>query len=339
MLLIPLICEYRHLSMKVTVLDDYQHAMEGTAAIERLRRKAQVQILCEKLATDEALVRALRGSQVIIPIRERTPFPAALIQALPELELISQTGNHAYHIDMDAATRAGIVVALAPGGNSTTEMAFGLMIAVMRRIPQSDQAMRRGEWPLVLGYVLRGKTLGILGLGKIGTEVAAIARAFGMNVIAWGPTLTAERAHRSQATFVTLDDLLQQADVVSVHLKLSEQSKNLLNEERLRKMKPSAYLVNTARGAIIDEAALVKLLQEKAIAGAALDVYAEEPLPPRHPLLALDNVVLAPHLGWPTDSGFEGFAENAVANILDYMDGKLTRALNPEALHNRYSKP
>ena len=324
--------------MKVTVLDDYQHAIDGTAAIDRLRKKADVQVLCERLATDDALIRALDGSQAIIPIRERTKFPADLIQKLPDLELISQTGNHAYHIDMDAATRAGVIVALAPGGNSTTEMTFGLMLAVMRRIPQSDQAMRRGEWPLVLGYVLKGKTLGILGLGKIGTEVAAIARAFGMKVIAWGPTLTTERAHRSQATYVSLDRLMRAADVVSVHLTLSEQSKNLLNETRLRSMKPSAYLVNTARGAIIDEEALVKILQERAIAGAALDVYVQEPLPPNHPLLSLDNVVLAPHLGWPTDSGFEGFADNAVANILDYMEGRLTRALNPEALHNRKRK-
>lgn len=325
--------------MKVTVLDDYQHAIEGTAAIDRLRRKADVQVLCERVATDDALIQALSGSQAIIPIRERTKFPAQLVQKLPDLELISQTGNHAYHIDMDAATRAGIVVALAPGGNSTTEMTFGLMIAAMRRIPQSDQAMRRGEWPLVLGYVLKGKTLGILGLGKIGAEVAAIARAFGMKVIAWGPTLTPERAHRSQATYVPLDQLMREADVISVHLKLSAQSTNLLNEARLRSMKRSAYLVNTARGAIIDEAALVKILQEKTIAGAALDVYVEEPLPPNHTLLSLDNVVLAPHLGWPTDSGFEGFADNAVANILDYMEGKLTRALNPEALQNRKPKP
>lgn len=325
--------------MKVTVLDDYQHAIEGTAAIDRLRRKADVQVLCERVATDDALIQALSGSQAIIPIRERTKFPAQLVQKLPDLELISQTGNHAYHIDMDAATRAGIVVALAPGGNSTTEMTFGLMIAAMRRIPQSDQAMRRGEWPLVLGYVLKGKTLGILGLGKIGAEVAAIARAFGMKVIAWGPTLTPERAHRSQATYVPLDQLMREADVISVHLKLSAQSTNLLNEARLRSMKRSAYLVNTARGAIIDEAALVKILQEKTIAGAALDVYVEEPLPPNHALLSLDNVVLAPHLGWPTDSGFEGFADNAVANILDYMEGKLTRALNPEALQNRKPKP
>jgi phosphoglycerate dehydrogenase-like enzyme len=324
--------------MKVTVLDDYQHAIEGTAAMERLRRKADVQVLCERLATDDALIQALRGSQAIIPIRERTKFPAGLIQKLPDLEFISQTGNHAYHIDMDAATRAGIVVALAPGGNSTTEMTFGLMIAVMRRIPQSDLAMRRGEWPLVLGHVLKGKTLAILGLGKIGTEVAAIARAFGMTVIAWGPTLTPERALRSQVTYVPLDQLMREADVVSVHLTLSEQSKNLLNEARLRTMKRSAYLVNTARGAIVDEQALVKILQEKAIAGAALDVYVQEPLPSNHALLSLDNVVLAPHLGWPTDSGFEGFADNAVANILDYLEGKLTRALNPEALQNRKRK-
>ena len=213
------------------------------------------------------------------------------------------------------------------------------MLAVMRRIPQSDRAMRQGDWPLVLGYVLRAKTLGILGLGKVGTGMAEIGRAFGMKIIAWGPTLTPERASRSQAIYLPLDDLLKQADVVSVHLALSDQSKNLLNEARLRLMKKSAYLINTARGAIVDEKALVKILQEHAIAGAALDVFVEEPLPANHPLWQLDNVVLTPHLGWPTDSGFAGFAENAVTNILDYLDGKLTRVVNPEALQNRSKRP
>jgi D-3-phosphoglycerate dehydrogenase len=156
-----------------------------------------------------------------------------------------------------------------------------------------------------------------------------------MKVIAWGPTLTQERAAQSDATFLTLEQVLKTADVISIHLALSDQSKNLLDEARLRLMKKSAYLVNTARGAIIDEAALVKILEAKAIAGAALDVFPEEPLPKNHPLLELDNVVLTPHLGWPTDSGFEGFASNAVVNILDYMEGKLTRALNPEALKHR----
>ena len=321
--------------MKVTVLDDYQHAISPTRAIARLRQTAEVQILHEKLGSEAAVVDALKDSQAIIPIRERTKFTASLFQNLPSLEFISQTGNHAYHIDMEAATAHGVVVSLAPGGNSTTELTFGLMLDVMRRISQGDQAMRRGEWPLMLGYVLKGKTLGILGLGKIGTEVAAIARAFGMKVIAWGPTLTRERAATSQATFMPLEDVLREADVVSVHLKLSEESKNLLNEPRLRLMKKAAYLINTARGAIVDEMALVRMLQERAIAGAALDVFVEEPLPKNHPITQLDNVVLTPHLGWPTDSGFEGFAENAVTNILDYMQGKLTRALNSEALSRR----
>lgn len=321
--------------MTVTILDDYQRAFQATEAIRRLRQKVDVRILTERLPSEAAVAEALKDSPVIIPVRERTKFTASLLKALPALEYISQTGNHVYHVDMDAATKQGIVVSLAPGGNSTTELAFGLMLAIMRHIPQSDRAMRRGEWPLVLGYVLKGKTLGILGLGKIGTEVAAIGRAFGMKVIAWGPTLTAERAAKSEVTFLPLDEVLKTADVVSVHLALSDQSRTLLNEARLRLMKKSAYLVNTARGAIIDETALVNVLKENAIAGAALDVFVEEPLPKSHPLLELENVVLAPHLGWPTDSGFEGFAENAVTNILDYMDGKLTRALNPEALQHR----
>jgi phosphoglycerate dehydrogenase-like enzyme len=321
--------------MKVTVLDDYQRAFESTDAIKRLSQRVEVEILSEKLATEDAVVRALKGSQAIIPIRERTKFPALLLKALTDLEYISQTGSHVYHIDMEAATGLGVVVSLAPGGNSASELAIGLMLAVMRQIPQSDHAVRRGEWPLVLGYVLKGKTLGILGLGKIGTEVAAIGRAFGMNVVAWGPTLTADRAAKSEATFMPLEEVLKTADVLSIHLKLSAESRHLLNEARLRLMKKSAYLVNTARGAIVDETALLKILQAKGIAGAALDVFVEEPLPKNHPLLELDNVVLTPHLGWPTDSGFAGFAENAVTNILDYMEGKLTRALNPEALEHR----
>ena len=321
--------------MKVTVLDDYQHAFDSSPAIARLKRKAQVEIFTEKFASEEKLIQALKGSQAIIPIRERTKFPAPLLKALPDLELIAQTGNHAYHIDMEAATDAGIVVTMAPAGAGVTELTIGLMIAVMRRIPQSDAAMRRGEWPLVLGHVLREKTLGILGLGRAGTEVARIALAFGMKVVAWGPTLTRERAEKSGATYLSLEEVLKTSDVVSVHLKLSAQSKGLLDESRLRLMKKTAYFINTARGAIVDEQALAKILREKAIAGAALDVFVEEPLPKSSPLAKLDNVVLAPHLGWLTDAGFHGFAESAVENILNYMDGNLTRAVNPEALERR----
>ncbi len=323
------------MKMKVTVLDDYQHAFEGSPAIGRLKQKAEVEIRTEKCHSEEALIRALKGSQAIVPIRERTRFSSHLLRSLPDLEIIAQTGNHAYHVDMEAATEAGILVTLAPGGSGVTELTIGLMIDVMRRISYSDRQMRRGEWPLVLGAVLKDKTLGILGLGKVGVEIARIAQAFGMKVIAWGPTLTQERAQKSQATYVPLEELLETADVVSVHLKLSEQSKGFLDERRLRLMKRSAYLINTARGAIVDEKALARLLEEGAIAGAALDVFQEEPLPAISPLLKLDNVVLAPHLGWPTDDGFRGFAETAVENILNFMEGKLTRALNPEALQKR----
>jgi D-3-phosphoglycerate dehydrogenase len=323
--------------MKVAILDDYQHAFEHSAAISRLRQHAEVAIYTEKLAAD-ALVRALSGCQAIISIRERTLFPAELLRALPDLELIVQTGSHAYHIDLEAATKAGILIGLAPGGTGAAELTFGLMISLMRRIADCDHALRQGRWPLVLGIVLKGKTLGILGLGKIGSEVARIGLAFGMTPIAWGPTLTKERAEKAQVSFLSLEEVLQTADVVSVHLKLSDLSRGLLNEGRLRLMKKSAYLVNTARGAIIDETALVKILQERAIAGAALDVFVEEPLPPNHPLLQLDNVVLTPHLGWPTDSGFEGFAQNATNVILNYMRRDVVGALNPEALEERKAR-
>ena len=324
--------------MKVTIIDDYQRAFENSPAIRRLKQKAEVQICTEKFGSEEALVRALKGSQAIVPMRERTRFPAHLLKSLPDLEVIAQTGNHAYHIDIEAATETGILVALAPGGSGVTELTIGLMIDVMRQVSYSDRQMRRGEWPLVLGAVLKNKTLGILGLGKVGVEIARIARAFQMKVIAWGPTLTQERAEKSQATYMALEEVLKNADVVSVHLKLSEQSKGLLNEPRLRLMKKSAYFINTARGAIVDENALAKLLEENAIAGAALDVFVEEPLPADSRLLKLENVVLAPHLGWPTDDGFRGFAETAVENILDYMEGKLTRAINPEALEKRKNR-
>ena len=321
--------------MKVSILDDYQNVFAGMAAIDRLRQKAEVQIYTEKFGSEEELIRAVKGSQAIIPIRERTQFPASLLQSLPNLELIAQTGNQVYHVDIPAATEAGILVTTAPGGYGVTELTIGLMIAMMRCIPQGDREMRGGRWPLPLGRVLKGKALGILGLGRVGTEVARIALAFGMNVIAWGPTLTRERAESAQVSYMTLEEVLQNADVVSVHLKLSDQSKGLLNEQRLRLMKKSAYLVNTARGAIVDETALIKVLKERAIAGAALDVFAEEPLLPDNPLLGFDNVVLTPHIGWPTDKGYEEFAENAVENILGYMEGKLIRAVNPEAAEKR----
>jgi phosphoglycerate dehydrogenase-like enzyme len=325
--------------MKVAVLDDYHRVFDADPSIQRLRRRIPVDVYTEKLAS----IDTLRPYPILIALRERTRFDAAFFERLPSLELIAQTGNHAYHVDLDAATRAGVLIGMAGSdaqamgtvARSTIELTFGLMIALLRRIPQTDQAMRRGEWPSFAGRALSGKKLGILGLGRIGREVAALARAFGMQVLAWGPTLTAERAAKSNAQFMELDELLRSADIVTVQLKLSEESRGLLDERRLRLMRPHAVLINTARGAIVDEPALIRLLQERRIAGAALDVYSDEPLAPDSPLRRLDNVVLTSHLGWPADLTYRTMAEGMASIIEAYLDRRYDRAINPEALKHR----
>jgi phosphoglycerate dehydrogenase-like enzyme len=324
--------------MRVAVLDDYHRVFEAEPAIQRLRGRLPVDVYTERLGLER-----LRAYPILIAIRERTRFDAAFFEAVPGLELISQTGNHAYHVDMAAATRAGVLVGMASSdvkamgaiARSTIELGFGLMIAVHRRIPHTDAAMRRGEWPSFAGRTLAGKKLGILGLGRIGREVATLAQAFGMQVLAWGPTLTAERAARSHATFMELDALLEEADIVTVQLRLSEQSRGLLNEARLRRIGPQGVLINTARGAIVDEKALARVLAEGALGAAGLDVFAEEPLSPDSPLRRLDNVVLTSHLGWPADLTYATFANAAVAIVEAYLDGKYTGAVNPDALQHR----
>jgi phosphoglycerate dehydrogenase-like enzyme len=324
--------------MRVAVLDDYHRVFGADPAIERLRRRLPVDVYTEKLPLER-----LRSYAILIALRERTRFDAAFFDALPELELIAQTGNHAYHVDMAAATKAGVLVGMASSdietmgfiARSTIELTFGLMLAVLRRIPQTDHAMRRGEWPSFAGRTLAGKKLGILGLGRIGREIAQLAQAFRMQVLAWGPTLTAERAARSDATFLELDALLEEADVVTVQLKLSEDSRGLLNEQRLRRIGPDGVLINTARGAIVDERALMRVLAEGALGAAGLDVFTEEPLAPDSPLRRLDNVVLTSHLGWPADLTYRTFAQAVVEIIEAYLDGKYASAVNPDALRYR----
>jgi phosphoglycerate dehydrogenase-like enzyme len=324
--------------MRVAVLDDHHRVFEADPAVQRLRRRVPVDVYTDRLAPER-----LRPYPILIALRERTRFDAAFFEALPGLELISQTGNHAYHIDIAAATKAGVLVglsssdaqAIATIARSTIELTFGLMIAVLRRIPRTDEAMRRGEWPSFAGRTLAGKKLGIRGLGRIGREVATLAQAFGMRVLAWGPTLTAERGARSNATFMELDALLDDADIVTVHLKLSEQSRGLLNEERLRRIGPQGVLINTSRGAIVDEHALARALAEGALGAAGLDVFAEEPLPVNSPLRQLDNVVLTSHLGWPADLTYTTMAQAAVAIVEAYLDGKYASAVNPEAVQHR----
>lgn len=305
--------------MRVAVLNDIHHAYEETPGLRRLREHAQVEVFTEPLSGPEDL----KGFDAVIANRERTLFTAQFMEQLPGLRIIAQTGNHAYHIDLEAAERLGIVVAKATGGFCTSagEITFGLMMALMREIPWVDSAVKRGEWPTPMTRVLRGKTLGIVGLGNVGRYVAQVAQVFGMNVVAWGPRVTADDAMAVGATALELDDLMRQSDIVSIHATLAPESRGLIDARRLGLMKPSAYIVNTARGPIIDEAALVRTLAEGRIRGAALDVFDQEPLPQGHALTSLNNVILTSHIGWPTDEMYAQFANAAADALLDWKKG------------------
>jgi phosphoglycerate dehydrogenase-like enzyme len=288
--------------------------------VRRLRQRAEVRIFTAPLS-DPSL---LRGFDALIANRERTQFTRSLIEQLPDVRIIAQTGNHANHIDLHAAQQRGIIVAKASGGFSigAAELAVGLAIAVMRRIPAAHEALRRGEWVTSSTPVLHGKVFGVIGLGRVGGHVAKLASAFGMRVVAWGPRLTEAAASRAGAAYRPLDDLMRESDVVSVHAALTPESRGLLDARRIGLMKPTAYLVNTARGPIVDEKALVRALRDRRIGGAALDVFDQEPLPPAHPLASLTNVVLTPHTGWPTDEAYDRFASAACDVLLAYLDGR-----------------
>jgi phosphoglycerate dehydrogenase-like enzyme len=306
--------------MRVAVLDDVHDAYESAPGIRRLRQHAEVRIFNAPFGTPDELL----GFDALVANRERTRFTRELLRQLPGVRIIAQTGNHAHHIDLEAAHELGIIVAKASAGYSigAAELAIGLAIAVMRRVPQSDAAIRRGEWTTPSAPVLHGKTLGLIGLGGVGRHVAMLGRAFGMRVLAWSPRLTDDAAAAAGVARRPLDDLLREADVVSVHASLNADSRGLIDARRLGLMRVSAFLINTARGPIVDETALVAALRERRIAGAGLDVFAQEPLPAGHPLTALPNVVLTPHLGWPTDDGYSKFAEAACNVLLAYQRGE-----------------
>jgi D-3-phosphoglycerate dehydrogenase len=305
----------------VVVLDDFQNAFAGQPAIARLRERADVRLYTDHADSLDELARRLEGAVAVIPMRERTAFDAAVFERAPSLRLIAQTGGGMAHIDRAAAEQRGVRI-VGTGGPSfpVPELTIGLIVGLLRRIPWADRAMRAGEWPTYVGEDCNGKTLGILGFGRIGSNVGRLGRALGMEVVAWGPTLTEERATAGGATLLPLDDVLRRADVLSVHLRLSPESRGLLSRERLALLRPTSYLVNTARGAIADETALVEMLQSGRLAGAALDVFVEEPLPRDHPLRRLDNVVLTPHIGWPSAGNYAEWAHNATEQILTFLD-------------------
>jgi phosphoglycerate dehydrogenase-like enzyme len=306
--------------MRIAILDDIHDAWEGTDGVRRLRERAEVEIFRQPFGSSAAL----RGFDALIANRERTKFTRALLEQLVDVRVIAQTGNHAAHMDFAAAHERGIVIAQASGGYSigAAELAIGLAIAAMRQLPRHDAAVRRGDWQQPMTPVLHGKTLGSIGLGRVGTHVARIAKAFGMRVLGWSPRLTDAAAAAAGAERRELDALLAEADVVTIHASLTPTSRGLIDARRLALMKPSAYLINTARGPIVHEEALVRSLASRRIAGAGLDVFDVEPLPAGHPLTTLDNVVLAPHLGWTTDDGYRRFAESAADVLLAYIDGR-----------------
>ncbi len=322
---------------RIAVLDDYQGTVLSLPYWSRLSGRAAMDVFRDTVSSEDELARRLTPYEILVLIRERTRFPASLIARLPALELLALTGRNSGQVDAAAATARGVLITETEGsGVAAIELTIGLLLATVRSIPQEDRALREGRWQMGLGVELSGKTLGILGLGRIGSRIAAFGKFLGMQVIAWGPTLTEERAAASKAAFVPLETLFRESDVICLHLRLTEQTRGLVTERHLSLMKPSAYLINTARGPLVDEAALVAALKNRRIAGAGLDVFDVEPLPAGHQLLTLDNVVLTPHIGYVTQEAYHVFFRQVVESIESYLDGMLpARVLNSDALKHR----
>ncbi|MCH7907195.1 MAG: D-2-hydroxyacid dehydrogenase family protein [Chloroflexi bacterium] len=317
---------------RVAVLDDYLHIAEEAADWTSLP-DTTVEFFHDTVLDQDALVDRLTGFDVLVTTRERTRFPAEVLERLPGLKLIAGTGARQANIDMDAAKRLGILVcttgSLPSRGNTTSELTWALILALTRNIAWEDRQMREGRWQTRNSEGLGGKTLGILGMGRLGTLVAGYGRAFDMDVIAWGPTLDAERAAANGATYVSWEGLFSGSDILSIHVPLTDLSRGWVTAREFGMMKPTAYLVNTSRGPIVDEAALLDALSTHRIAGAALDVYDVEPLPAGHPLLNLDNVLLAPHLGYATGATLRHFFVASVENVQAWLSGSPINVFNP----------
>ena len=314
---------------RVAVLDDYQQVALTSADWSPLAGRAGVTVFTGHAADPAALAARLAPFEVIVAMRERTPFPAGLLRQLPALKLLVTTGMANAAIDLAAARDQGVVVCgTGVSGTSTAELTWALLLALVRRVPAEDARIRAGGWQHTIGHELAGRTIGLLGLGRIGEPVARYARAFGMEVIAWSQHLTAERAGACGAELVSKPDLFARAGVVSIHVRLSERTTGLVGAAELALLGRDGYLVNTSRGPIVDEAALIAALRDGVIAGAALDVYAAEPLPAGHPLRSLPNSVLTPHLGYVSTEGYAVFYGDAVADIVAWLDGSPVRVLS-----------
>ena len=326
---------------RLTVLDDYQGVAHRFGQWSVLPPDVEVEVLHEHLDDQAALAARLRDSFAVMCIRERTPFPRTLLERLPELRLLCNTGMANAAIDLEAATELGVLVCgtSSSSGRSTPELTWGLILALTRSIAVEDGEVRRGRWQTSIGPELQGKTLGLLGLGRIGSQMAVVGRAFAMEPIAWSSNLTAERCAEFGAALVDKETLFSQSDIVSIHVRLSQRTRGLVAAPELALMKPTAYLVNTSRGPIVDEAALVDALRRGAIAGAALDTFDTEPLPLEHPLRTLPNTVVTPHIGYVSIEAYEAFYRETAENILAYFSGDPRRVMNPDVLEGTQLRP
>jgi phosphoglycerate dehydrogenase-like enzyme len=315
---------------KIALLDDYQHAAMGMADWASLPADVQVVTFSDHLDDETKLADRLADFEIVMLMRERTPFLASLFPLLPNLKLLVTAGMRNASVDLDAATKAGVVVCGTGGQpHATAELTWGLILALMRKIPHEDRATREGHWQLGVGLGLAPRTLGVIGLGRLGAQVAKVGLAFNMKVLAWSQNLTQERADEVGVTLVSKDELLAQSDVISIHLVLSERTRHLLGASELAAMKLSAYLVNTSRGPIVDEDALVDALRADTIAGAGLDVFEVEPLPLEHPFRQLENTVITPHIGYVTTETYETFYGEALEDIQAWLKGAPIRIINP----------
>lgn len=320
---------------RVTVLDDWDGSLARSSGISRMREIADVEVLQQALhdCTADELARI----EVMMAVRERTVFDRAMFDRLPSLRLILQSGGHAYHIDAEAARERNIVVTLgrrsmAPRA-AVPELTFALMIGALRHLPEATRQMAAGNWPRLGGRSLAGKRLGLLGTGRHGARVAEVARAFGMDVVAW--SRPGSSGNEPKIPRLPLPELLATSDVISVHLKVSSQTRGLLSREQLQAMKPRSVLVNTSRGALVDETALVEVLRDGPLAAAGLDVFTIEPLPADSELRVLPNVMLTPHIGWTVEEVLEEFASIAADQLRDYLGG----VLDPDELLPEAAKP
>ena len=316
---------------QLAILDDYQrvaHSFADWGSLEQ--RGVDVRVFNQHLATEAEVVETLQNASIVIAMRERTPFPGRVLEKLPRLKLLVTTGAANASIDVEAASRLGITVCGTGGSPAAApELTWALLLAFARNLTQEEASLRNGRWQTGVGFELSGKTLGIVGLGKIGTLIAGYGRAFGMEVLAWSQNLTEEAATAAGARKVGKDELFRESDVVSLHLRLSPRSEGTVGERELRLLGPDGVLVNTARGPLVDQQALVTALHEGWIRGAALDVFDQEPLPAGHPLLGAPRTLLAPHLGYVTDASYRAFFGGALEDVTAWLAGSPIRVLTP----------